>query len=144
MSMHTRRNQTGDISTLKGSSLKLVDEFTNLGSSVSSTETDINTPLAKACTANDSLSDMTDKIKPSFLQAAVVSTVLYGCTTWMLTTKIEKKLDSNYARMLQAILNESWWQHPSKQQLYSHPSRKLFKLDEQDIRDTTGGIRTSS
>ena len=35
-------NQTGDISTLNGSSLKLVDKFTYLGSSVSSTETDID------------------------------------------------------------------------------------------------------
>ena len=49
-------NQTGDISTLNGSSLKLVDRFTNLGSSVSSTETDINTRLAKAWAANDNLS----------------------------------------------------------------------------------------
>ena len=36
-------NQTGDISTLNGSSLKLVDKFTFLGSSVSSTETDMYT-----------------------------------------------------------------------------------------------------
>ena len=36
-------NQTGSISTLNGSSLKLVDKFTYLGSSVSSTGTDINT-----------------------------------------------------------------------------------------------------
>ena len=35
-------NQTGDISTQIGSTLKLVDKFTYLGSSVSSTETDIN------------------------------------------------------------------------------------------------------
>ena len=41
-------NQTGDISILKGSSLKLVDKFTYLGSNVWSTETDINTWLAKA------------------------------------------------------------------------------------------------
>ncbi len=32
-------NQTGDISTLNGNSLKLHDKFTYLGSSVSSTET---------------------------------------------------------------------------------------------------------
>ena len=44
-------NQRGDISTLNGSSLKLVDKFTSLGISVSSTETDINTRLAKAWTA---------------------------------------------------------------------------------------------
>ena len=35
-------NQRGDITTLNGSSLKLMDKFTYLGSSVSSTETDIN------------------------------------------------------------------------------------------------------
>ena len=44
-------NQTGDISTLNSSSLKIVDKFTDLGSSVSSTETDINTWLAKVWTA---------------------------------------------------------------------------------------------
>ena len=48
-------NQTGDTSTLNGSAVKLVDNFTYLGSSVSSTETDINTWLAKAWTAIDRL-----------------------------------------------------------------------------------------
>ena len=38
----------GGISTLKGRSLKLVDKFTYLGRSVSSTENDINARLAKA------------------------------------------------------------------------------------------------
>ena len=47
---------SGDISTQNGSSLQLVDKFTFLGSSVSSTETDINTRLEKAWTAIDSLS----------------------------------------------------------------------------------------
>ena len=46
-------NQRGDISTLNGCSLKLVDKFTYLGSSVSSTQTDINTWLAKVGTAID-------------------------------------------------------------------------------------------
>ena len=36
-------NQTGDIFTPNGSALKLVDKFTYLGSSVSSTNTDIDT-----------------------------------------------------------------------------------------------------
>ena len=105
-------NQTGDISTLNGSSLKLVDKFTYLGSSVSSTETDINTQLAKAWVAIDRLlviwkSDLTNKMKRSFFQAAVVSILLYGCTTWTLTKRMEKKLDGNYTRMLRAILNKS-------------------------------------
>ena len=49
-------NQNGDISTLDGTSLKLVDKFTYLGSSVSSTEKDIDTRLTKAWTAVDRLS----------------------------------------------------------------------------------------
>ena len=38
----------------------------------------------------------------------------------MLTKRIEKKLDSNYTRILWAVLTKSWRQHPTKQQLYSH------------------------
>ena len=130
-----RTKQRGNISTLNGSSLKLVDKFTYLGSSVSSTKTDINTQLAKAWTAVDRLSviwksDLTDKIKCSFFQEAVVLILLYGYTTWTLTKHIEKKLDSNYTRMLQAILNKSWKQHLTKQQLYSHlpPIRKTIQV----------------
>ena len=48
-------NQIGHISTLNGRSLKLEDKFTYLRSSVSSTENDINTRLAKAWTATDRL-----------------------------------------------------------------------------------------
>ena len=33
---------------------------------------------------------------------------------------MEKKLDDNYTRMLLAILNKSWRQHLTKQQLYGH------------------------
>ena len=37
-----------------------------------------------------------------------------------LSKRMEKKLDSNYTRMPWAILNKSWRQHPTKQQLYRH------------------------
>ena len=93
-------NQTGDISTLKGTPLKLVDKFTYLGSSVESTEKDIETRLVIIWK-----SDLTDKMKRSFFQAAVTSILLYGCTTWTLTKRLEKKLNGNYTRMLRAILN---------------------------------------
>ena len=112
-------NQTGDISTLEGTPLKLVDKFTYLGSSVESTEKDIER-LAKAWTAINRLSDLTDKMKRSFFQAAVTSILLYGCTTWTLTKRLEKKLDGNCTRMLRAILNKSWRQHPTRHQLYGH------------------------
>ena len=117
-------NQTGNITTLDGASLKLEDKFTYLGSSVLSTENDIDTRLTKAWTAIDRLSimwksDLTDKMKRSFFQAAVVSILLYGCTTWTLT-KRQEKLDGNYTKMPRAILNKSWRQHPTRHQLYGH------------------------
>ena len=49
-------NHTGDISTLDGTSLKLVDKFNYIGSSVSSTKKDIDTRLTKAWTAIDRFS----------------------------------------------------------------------------------------
>ena len=118
-------NQTGDISSLDGTSLKLEDKFTYLGSSVSSTEKDIDTRLTKAWTDIDRLSiiwksDLTDKMKRSFFQAVVVSILLYGYTTWTLTKRLKKKLDGNYTRMLREILNKSWRQHPTRHQLYGH------------------------
>ena len=127
--MHTKLNisynQTGDISTLDGTSLKLVDKFTYLGSRVLSTEKDIDTRLMKAWTAIDRLSiiwksDLTDKMKHSFFQAAIVSILPCGCTTWTHTKRLKKKLDGNCTRMLWPILNKFWRQLPTRHQLYGH------------------------
>ena len=76
------------------------------------------------------MSNLTDKIKRSFFQATVVSLLLYGCTTWTLIKLMEKKLDSNYTRMLWAILNKSWRQYPTKKELYGHvpPITKTIKV----------------
>ena len=74
----------GDISILNGDSLKLVDKFTYLGSSVSSTENHIIMCLVKVWTATDKLSiiwksNLSDKIKRNFFQAAVLSILPHGC-----------------------------------------------------------------
>ena len=59
-------------------------------------------------------------MKRCFFQAVIVSILLYGYTTWMLTKRLVKKLVGNYTRMLQAILHKSWQQHPTRHQLYGH------------------------
>ena len=74
-------NQRGDMSTLMSGPLKLVDKVTYLGSSVSSTEKDINTQLAKAWTAIDRLwviwkSDLTNKIKLFFPSSGHIDTAI--------------------------------------------------------------------
>ncbi len=75
-------NQTGDIYTLDGTSLKLVHKFTYLGSSVSSIEKDIDTRIPKAWTAINRLSviwksDLTDKIKQFFPSSGRVDTAIW-------------------------------------------------------------------
>ena len=69
-------------------------------------------------------------MKRSFFQAAVTSILLCGCTTWTLTKRVEKKLDGNYKRMLRAILNKSWRQHPTRHQLDCHlpPIKKNIQV----------------
>ena len=69
-------------------------------------------------------------MKRSFFQAAIVSILLCGCTTWTLTKRLEKRLDGNYTRMLRHILNRSWRQHPTKLQVYGHlpPMTKTIQI----------------
>ena len=102
-------NQTGDISTLEGTPLKLVNKFTYLGSSVASTEKDSDTRLTKAWKAINRLSiiwksDLTDKMKRSFFQAAVASILLYGCTT----RTLKKRLERSSTTITQECCEQSW------------------------------------
>ena len=100
------------ISTLDRTPLKLVDKFTYLGSSVASTEKDIDTRLTKAWTAINRLSiiwksDLTNKMKRSFFQAVVASILLYGCTTLTNKTAGEearRQLHKNAASNLEQVL----------------------------------------
>ena len=136
-------NQSGDISTPNGCALKLVDKFTHLGSSVSSTETDIDTRLAKAWAATIGYrSGLTDKMKRSFFQTAVVLILIYGSTTWTLTKRMEKKtcrqLNKNATSNTEQVLDTA----PHKTATVR--PRKLSRSDEPDMRDTAGEVGTSS
>ena len=124
------------ISSLNGGwSLKLVHKFMFIGSSVSSTESEVDMRLTKVESAVDRLSiiqnsDQSDKIKRDFFQVTVMSVLLYGWTTWKLTKRKEKKLDRNCTKMLRAILKKSWKQHSTKHQQYSHlpPISKTIQI----------------
>ena len=65
-----------------------------------------------------------------------LSILLYGCTTWTLTKRLEKKLDCNYTRVLRAILNKSWRQHPTRHQLYGHWPRITKTIQVRRTRHT--------
>ena len=69
---------------------------------------------------NQTKPNLSDKTKREFFQALTISVLLNGCTTLALMKHLEKKLDENYTRILHAVKNKSWKQHPTKQQLYGH------------------------
>ncbi len=59
-------------------------------------------------------------MKRSFFQEAVTSILLSVSTTRTLKQREERKREGTYTRMLRAILNKSWRQHPTRHQLYGH------------------------
>ena len=144
--------QTGNIFTLNGSTPKLVDKFTYQGSSVSSTETNIDTR---------------DWRRHGQLSIAFRS---YGSQTWPIkwNSFSSKKRSCRYCYMnaphgrwlnrwrksLTAITQECceqyWTSHGGSTPQSSsytatyHSSWKLSKLDEPDTWDTVGEVETSS
>ena len=78
-------------------------------------------------------------MKRSFFQAAVVSILLYGCTTWTL---------NGWRKSWTAITQErceQYWTSPGNNTPQGTNytatyllSRKLSKLDESDMQDTAG------
>ena len=139
------------MSTLNRRSLKLVDKFTHLGSSIASTENDSYTLLAKAWTAIHRISvivksDLLDKIKRSFFN-------LRSCQ-YCYTDEPHGRWLSVWRENLTAIAQECcelYWTGPggsipqssSCTDVY-HPSRKPSKLDEQDMWGTAGEVNASS
>ena len=118
-------NQDGIITTANNIPLKGVSNFTYLGSEIASTAKDIDIRIAKAWKAVDRLtriwkSNLPNNLKREFFRAVVEPILLYGSTTWTLLKNQTRKLDGTYTRMLRAILNKSWTDHPTKEELYGN------------------------
>ena len=127
-------NCNGQIKSLNGKNLKQVESFKYLGSEIFSTEKDVKSRIGKAWGALNKLSSIWKSnakkcLKRNFFRATVETVLLYSSTTWTLTEKLEKKLDGTYTRMLRAIFNKSWRDHPTNVELYGNipPISKLIR-----------------
>ena len=56
----------------------------------------------------------------TFFHAVLMSVLPHGCTSWILKKRLKKKLSRNHTRIIQAISNKFWKQHPTKKLLYGH------------------------
>ena len=112
-------NKNGDIITLNRSSLKSVDKFMYLGSSLSSTENNINIWRAKIWTAIDWLliigkSDLSDKIKRYFFHAVYKEKARRG---------LHKKATSYIEQILEATSPKTVAVRPPSSHLKNHPNK---------------------
>ena len=119
MTQHMNINSNKTVKSIDGEVLKNVDNFIYLGSEIDSTDKEIKVRIAQSWAALDKLSSiwkspLSTNLKRNFFRAMVESVLLYGSEAWPLTKKQEKKLDETYTKMLRAILNISWKEHPSK------------------------------
>ena len=121
-------NQTGNITILDGSSLKRVEKFTYLGSSVSSTEKGIDTRLTKVWTAIDKLtiiwkSDLIDKMKKFLPSSSRIDTAIWMHLLDAIKTageKARRQLHKNAASNIEQIPEETPHKKPTIRTPASH------------------------
>ena len=102
--------------TIGDHALEVVDNFTYLGSCISSNlslDSELNVRIGKASTAmarlaarvwDNSLLTINTKV----YQACVLSTLLYGSETWTLYSRQERRLNAFHMRCLRRLLTITW------------------------------------
>ena len=120
----TNDNAT-QITTLSGTILKCKEDYKYLGSYISSSEKDFKIRKGMAWAACNKLHNIwTSKLdvsmKVRIFQSLVEPILLYGCETWTLSKKAEKRLDGSYTRLLMRVKHLSWKCHPTKRQIYGN------------------------
>ena len=63
-------------------------------------------------------SKLSRKMKIRIFKATVESVLLYGCPTWTVNKVLERRMDGCYTRMLRMVLNISWKEKLTNQELY--------------------------
>ena len=104
--------------SIEGNTLDVVDDFTYLGSNITSTlslEKEIETRIGKASSLMARLNkrvwnnaQLTARTKITVYQACVLSTLLYGSECWTTYAKQTKQLNSFHLRCLRRILHIKW------------------------------------
>ena len=109
--------------TLNNEDMKLANDFTNLGSKMASTESDVKRRLSLAWSAFWKLERLWRskttpiELKIKLFKTTCLSTLLYGCEGWTLTKKLEDKLNSFTTSCYRIILGIKEMDFISKQDL---------------------------
>ena len=128
-----------EIKTSDGSTLEIVNEFTYLGSQVSSSKADIKRRIALAWTSANKLqkiwkSSLSKNFKINIFRATVETVLLYGCETWTITKELEKKLNGCYTRLLRYILGYTWKDRINNETLYNDIPKVSAKIQQRRLK----------
>ena len=125
--------------SIDGHTLEAMENFTYLGSTISSTlniEVVVNNRIAKAAAVMARLtnkvwndSSLTEKTRLCVYQACVLSTLLYGSESWTTYAKQEKKLNSFHMRCPRCILHIHWEERvPDKEMCKRANMNSMFAM----------------
>ena len=125
--------------TIGDHTLEVVENFTYLGSTISSNlslDAELNTRIGKAASAVARLTKrvwsnamLTTNTKMRVYQACVLSTLLYGSETWTLYARQERRLNAFHLRSLRKILGITWQDRvPNKNVLERAKTQSMFAL----------------
>ena len=122
---------------LDGLPLERVDDFKYLGSYVVSTEKDFKHRRGKAWGAfwtmkNIWKSNLSLKLKVQLLNSAVLSVLLYGSETWILTKTLQKMINSFYCTCLRTILGIKSEEHISNEEVCRRANAPSLLLSKKD------------
>ena len=112
---------------IDGTALQTVEDFTYLGSCLTSTgslDKEICSRLSKASSAFGRLrtrvweeSGITKKTKVAVYRSVVLTSLLYGCETWTCYRRHIKKLDQFHLRCLRRLLGIKWEDRVTNQEV---------------------------
>ena len=127
------------IKTLSGSTVKRVNNFQYLGSWMESSEKDFEIRKALAWSACHKMkkiwkSKLSRKMKIRIFKATVESVLLYGCQTWTINKTLQKMMDGCYTRMLRMVLDVSWKEKRTNQELYQDLPKLTEMVRERRLR----------
>ena len=113
----------GNVNSLNGEVISHIEDFKYLGAYIPSCIHDFNARKALAWSATNKLcriwkSSINRDLKIKFFRACVESILLYNAETWTVTKAMEKKIDGLYTKLLRRVLNFSWRDHVSNNNLY--------------------------
>ncbi len=133
---------------LDGEPLERVQDFQYLGSFVGSTEKDIKNRKGKAWAAFWKLKNIWDskadpRIKLKLFSSSVLSVLLYGCETWVLTPKLKTQLNTLHTVCLRIILGIKQEDHVTNEDVYKRAKARQIStvIKERQLRFLGHSIR---